>query len=320
MTEEFKVTMLGHRGVGKTSILTAMYEQFDETFKDTNLQLTPDPESSALLQERVGQLKALLDDFEATGGLEGDENPRSFYFDLGKVGAKPSMKLVFQDFPGGYINNNPKFVENAMEECVAVLIAIDAPALMEAGGKWNDLMNRPKQICNFFQRSYGNLQEPKLVIFVPIRCEKYLQNDEDAKKLLRCIKSEYEQLFNFFKSEKLLTKIACVITPVQTVGTVFFSSIKPETIDGKVQPHFYFRKMSHDAGYTPKDSDQPLRYLLSFLLQLHHGKKWGKFNFIRQLFNLDKYLLESARKSAIKCKTSGGFDIVQGKDKLFMDK
>lgn len=316
MSEELKITMLGNQGVGKTSVLTAMYEQFDKTIGETDLQLTPDEETSELLQKRLGQLKALLDDFEATTGLEGTENPQEFKFGLGKIGAKPSLQLTFQDFPGAYIDKQGKFVQEVMGECVAVLIAIDTSALMEAKGKWHHLKNRPSQICDIFKRSYGELKEPRLVILVPVRCEKYLQNEEDTQKLLQRIKEEYEPLFRLFKSENLLTKVACVITPVQTVGTVIFNNIKVED----KQPHFFFRKISHDAEYNPKDSDQPLRYLLSFLLKLHSEKKWGWFNPVRRWLGWDQYLLEAASKSASKCKFTDGFAIIQGQDKLFIDK
>ncbi|MDF5715157.1 MAG: hypothetical protein PUP93_15055 [Rhizonema sp. NSF051] len=94
--QELKIAMLGARGVGKTSLLTAMYEQFEETIGQTNLQLTPDLESSALLQERLGQLKSLLDHYEAKGGMDGRSDPRSFVFDLGNKGAKPSLRLHFR--------------------------------------------------------------------------------------------------------------------------------------------------------------------------------------------------------------------------------
>lgn len=52
---EVKITMLGPSGVGKTTLLTAMYEQFESNIGKTNLQLTPDEESSAILQETLGR-------------------------------------------------------------------------------------------------------------------------------------------------------------------------------------------------------------------------------------------------------------------------
>ncbi|MEO1377449.1 MAG: hypothetical protein AAFW70_24840 [Cyanobacteria bacterium J06635_10] len=317
MTKQLKVTMLGHMGVGKTSLLTAMYEQFDNTIGEAGLQLTPDAESSALLQKRLGELKALLDDFEATGGLKGDDEPQSFKFGLGKPGDKTSLELVFQDFPGGYLDGkNEEFVKKMMRESVAVLVAIDAPALMEVDGKWNDSVNTPKQILDVFQRNYAKLQEPRLVILAPMRCEKYLQNEQDANDLLHKIKDKYENLLKFFSSENLSTKVACVVTPVQTVGTVQFSRV--QVIEGK--PHFYFRKISHNAQYTPQDSDQPLRYILSFVLKLHLDTKWGFFNWLNHWLRWDDYLKEAARKSSLQCKSGNGFCILQGKDRLEIKK
>ena len=86
--QELKITMLGSRGVGKTSLLTAMYDQFANNIGKTDLLLTPDEESSAILQERLIELKSLLDDFESKGGIRattGDpDNLRSL--SLGWVG------------------------------------------------------------------------------------------------------------------------------------------------------------------------------------------------------------------------------------------
>jgi len=316
MSKELKITMLGARGVGKTSILTALYEQFASTIGKVGLQLTPDDESINLLQARLEQLRALVDDFEATGGLEGDENPQAFKFDLGKKAAKPSLKLIFQDFPGGYLNQNPQFIKQAMTDCIAVIIAIDAPALMEERSRWNEMINKPKQITSFFQQTYVDLIETRLVIFVPVRCEKYLQNETDAHKLLHKIKDQYKELLDLFSSENLRSKVACVVTPVQTVGTVVFSRI--EERDQK--PHFIFRKISHDAEYKPIDSDQPLLYILSFILKLRYDKIWPFVKVIQNVLNLDNFLFEAASKAVKECKSTNGFAILQGRDKLEISK
>lgn len=314
MPQQLKIAMLGPRGVGKTSLLTAMYEQFEHTIGKTNLQLTPDLESSAILQERLGELKSLTDNFEAKGGIEGTESPRSFIFALGKKGAKASVQLHFQDFPGGYFDTksapeDKKYVEELLRESVAVLIAIDAPALMEDEGKWHDAINRPQQITNFFQRVYQDLKSPKLVIFAPVRCEKYLEDLTSANTLLKRIKDKYAKLLDLFSSDALLPWIVSVVTPVQTVGTVVFSKIRE--IDGT--PHFYFRKTEHDAEYSPKDSEQPLRYLLRFVLKLHlDNKNWGFFNPIRVWLGWDEHLKEAARQSANGCKSTWGFTVIQG--------
>jgi hypothetical protein len=91
----------------------------------------------------------------------------------------------------------------------------------------------------------------------------------------------------------LRDKVACVVTPVQTVGTVVFSRIEQRNNN----PHFHFRKISHDAEYQPKDSDQPLLYILSFILKIRYEKIWRIVIFFQDLFSIDNFLLESAKKS-----------------------
>lgn len=316
---ELKVTMLGSTGVGKTSLLTAMYEQFATNIGKTDLQLTLDDESSAILQERLIELKSLLDDFEARGGVQATAGEptdlRSFIFGLGRRGKPPSLQLRFRDYPGGYhlakaTSDKRQFIKDLLDECVAVLIAIDAPALMELRGKWNELINRPQQITDIFRTAYQDIESPRLVIFAPVRCEKYMQTERSSLKLVQRIKEEYQGLFDLFGSGTLLSNVVAVITPVQTVGSVVFSRI--ETKDG--MPHFRFRKISHDARYSPKDSEQPLRYLLRFLLKLHliKNRNWGFFNFIRDVFGMDNHLVNAIRELSIGCKSTGGFVVLQG--------
>ncbi len=318
MPQELKIAMLGPRGVGKTSLLTAMYEQFEDTIGQTDLQLTPDEESNAILQERLGELKGLLDDFEATGGLEGDSEPRSFIFNLGKTGTKPSLRLHFQDFPGGWLSSDAtpdqrQFVKTLLEDSVAILIAIDTPALMEAKGRWHDLQNRPKQIKHLFASVYQEMKSPRLVIFAPVRCEKYMQNTKGAVTLLNKIKEGYADLLDLFRAETLNPWVTSVVTPVQTVGTVVFYKIN--MINNR--PHFYFRKMNHEAEYEPQDSDQPLRYLLRFVLKLHLTQKSsGLLGFFRDKFGMNEHLKSAIIQSAQGCKTTTGFTVLQGQNWL----
>ncbi len=323
MSQELKIAMLGPRGVGKTSLLTAMYEQFETTIGRTNLQLTPDLESAAILQERLGELKGLLEnedfeakgDIEVKGGIQGDETPRSFIFDLGKKGAKPSLRLHFQDYPGGYLvaKSTPeqkKFVENLLAESVAVLIAIDAPALMEKDGKWHDAINRPQQITDLFKTVYQS-PSPRLVIFAPVRCEKYLKDAKSTNDLLKRVKDGYANLLKLFNSDALFSSVATVVTPVQTLGSVVFNNI--EVIDNT--PHFHFRATSYNPKYSPQDSEQPLRYLLRFLLKIQFENR-GILGFVRDWFGWDEYLKQAARQAANGCKSINGFAVLQGEKLL----
>ena len=57
---ELKITLLGPSAVGKTSLLTSMYEQFRRISFQANLQLIPEAESNAILKKRLKELKSLL--------------------------------------------------------------------------------------------------------------------------------------------------------------------------------------------------------------------------------------------------------------------
>lgn len=323
MPQELKIAMLGARGVGKTSLLTAMYQQFDSTIGKTGLQLIPDEESSAILQERLGELTAQVDDFEATPEIEGTDKPQSFIFDIGQKGKKPSLRLHFQDFPGGYLSSQAtpdqkKSIETAIQESVAILIPIDAPALMQQVqqktkvGKWHEYVNKPSRIKDLLAKAYTDINSPRLVIFAPVKCETYVR-DQSGANLLKQVRNGYANLLELFKAETLNPWIVSVVTPVQTVGNAVFSRTE---VEDKV-PHFRFRKIYPGAEYDPKNSDQPLRYLLRFLLRLElEGKKRGLRGWWRERFKMNEYLKSAIDESGKGCKSGDGFAVLQGQNWL----
>ena len=325
--QELQITVLGPSGTGKTTLLTAMYQQFERNVKDVDLELTPDYETSAILQDRLDELKSAFDSFESRGrgGLSGtsaDAGPSSlptFRFDIGKKQKKPSLQLVFRDYPGKYhtttaTKEEREFVGKALRDSAAVLIPIDTPALMEEKGKYHDRLNRPQQIKDAFKKAYKNIDSPRLIILAPVKCEKYLENKNTAKELSRRVKEGYSELIEYLESEKLKRHIASVITPIETVGGLVFSRI--ELGEDNI-PSFYFRKKNYEAEYSPKDSEQPLRYLLRFLLNIHiEERNQGYFNFVREWFGADDHLKHAVEKFSQGCKTTEGFIVLSGKNRF----
>ena len=320
---ELKITLLGPSAVGKTSLLTSMYEQFKRISVQANLQLIPDPESQAILNKRLQELKSITETFKVQpgAGIPGSSEVRSFIFDLAEQEKKPFLRLHFYDYPGGYISDKAspkerKFVRELINDAAAVVIAIDTPALMMSKGKFNEYVNKPKQITAMFKEAYSNITEPRLVIFAPVKCEMEMRKgDRAAQQLLEMIKKEYADLLNFLSSPSLNSQVAVAITPVQTLGCVICTMISEPRKD--YLPTFSFRKISRDAEYNPQDNDQPLRYLLRFLLKIHKEQRTPKFlQAVVGWMGLDSHLKNAVSEFAKGCKNTGGFAVLQGQDLL----
>ncbi|TVU53214.1 MAG: hypothetical protein EA414_13530 [Arthrospira sp. PLM2.Bin9] len=266
------VTMLGPGGVGKTSLLAAMYDQFDNVSQD--LQLRAEEQSKSELKTRLKELKSMVESsssIKVKDGVSGTKGkPRSFKFKFGQTGTAPALEINFQDYPGGWLegDEHKNKVKDLIRDSVAVLIPINTPPLMEKRegkddyGKYHEKFNQPTQLNDLFQTIYEDLDSPRLVILAPVKCEKYMKNPPE---LFKKVREGYKPMLNQFASEKLLPKVAVVITPVQTVGSVVFSRV--EEIDD--QPIFYYCKAQPSDPYQPKNTEVPLRYLLRFLLKLH---------------------------------------------------
>ncbi|NCO74865.1 MAG: hypothetical protein GW795_10065 [Cyanobacteria bacterium] len=317
--QTLKVTMLGHSGVGKTSLLCAMYDQFDQIIGKTNLQLTPDDETKTILDNRLKQLKesAQQNSIKIRGGLDKTITTRTYNFDLGKTGKTPSIEIQFQDYKGEYLVKSEELqkIKEFIDESVAIIIPIDTPALMENNSQWHEKLNQPQVIYDLFKSSFADLDFPKLVIFAPVKCEKYLRNTTGEQQLVTAIQEKYSNLLSFFRNDALVPYVAAVMTPVETLGSVDFSRVEE---DENGESIFYFIKRDPNRFYEPKNSDQPLRYLLRFLLKLHLQKQ--KMSKVQELFFMmldrDKTFLNAMSEFSNGCKNNGAFTIFQGANLL----
>jgi len=334
--EELQIAMLGASRVGKTSLLAAIYSQFANIIGAVGqLELIPDVASntSALLAERLAELTTLADEIvvKPEKGTRGTADVREFIFSIKERGSENGLRLRFVDYPGGYLGadstkEEKTFVINLLKSSDAVLIAIDAAALMETDTRnrsWHGAINRSQQITDLFKFAYNNLTSPRLVILCPVKCEKYMLPFQDLRRkpedgdaspnnLQARVEYEYRNLISYFQTQP--TNIATVITPVQTTGCVFYARIEYEIDDvNQKSPRFRFvRRGGRRAEYNPKDSEQPLLWLLPFLLQASILKRpWYK-KFVLWVLDLDKNIKSSLKLLEGKRKRSDGFKLIQG--------
>jgi prefoldin subunit 5 len=255
------ITMLGPRGVGKTSMLAVLYDQFKKV-DDSGLVITHgnNDVSSRILKERLRELKTRMDfSGEKPGaGLEGTSEERVFDFKMGLIGKSPELMLRFHDYPGGWISDNASAIESKVRQSHVVIVAIDAVGLMAEDGKYHTLFNYPDEVMEFLENILQMQTEKKLFLFVPIKCETWIKYADDPTILTSRLKVEYNSIMNKLRQ----AGHAVAVLPVQTLGNIRFSRFEKDGND----PRPYFITTDKHKGYEPKNAEQVLFYIVSFVI------------------------------------------------------
>ena len=318
--QTLRVSMLGPSGVGKTSILATMYDQLENVITRTDLQVRLKTEEFNILYDRLISLKRLFatDSLvpNQTQEIQANVDWQVFDFLLGRHGKSLTLQLEFIEYPLGWIEREATaqerdWVLDLLRQSDAILIPIDAPALMEFNGRWHSERNRPELVTKFIELAYENLRSPRLVIMSPIRCERYLKDLDYVTDMVEEVKKGYDRLLGYLGFGELKELIAVVVAPIQTLGEIVYH--------GSPKNHYspQFAKTQRYAVYSPQDSEQPLRYLLRFAMRLHRDKRQsGYFALIRNMFKGDEYLIKAANDFAAGCKTSSPFAVLQGQEWL----
>ena len=112
----------------------------------------------------------------------------------------------------------------------------------------------------------------RLILFVPIKCERYLETREDRENLGRCVKNAFDKTLKLTSQPLYRDRIAMAMLPVQTVGNAKFRRFKFGA-DDRVEREVY-KKGLEGKQFCPQNVDQPMRYMMSFLLaQFAENKK-----------------------------------------------
>ena len=293
-----KVCMMGPRAVGKTTILTAIFNDTQENLGlSTNLLLKAEGDTGGELTSRKHYLNSIFANRaqitdKPAAGLAATSTVNTFDFAFGLKGKEPRIDLEIKDFPGEYVMDRPKEVMQFINESVAAFVAIDTPHLMEADGKYCEAKNRSSVITDFFKKQVINGE--RLVLLVPLKCERYFfENRMD--EVLQRVESVYGDLITNFKSSE---KIACAVTPILTLGDVEFDHFKTSLLgktlllDNGCPEEAIYRFRGEDPKYNPAFCIQPLYYMLSFL-SVQYSREKKKRNFIDRVFSSIYNLFES---------------------------
>ena len=300
------VMMFGGRRCGKTSVITAMNRNFEDVFGLTSdlVIAADDFDTMVAIEEKEQDIDSFFQkrpfgEFNTDGRPTADGTEYLFELQIkGKSSKRDRITLSLYDFPGEWLTSNSKekneLLKERMSSCGIIMIAIDTPYLMEpfsdvqksehTVGTWNDRRNYCKRITQMIKTNFAPNEgpDPKMILFVPLKCEKYYANGVMGLVNLK-IQEAYKDLLNFTNAGENRGCYELVIAPILTFGkdTVVFTRFKTDE-DGEpimdergrcpTVPLFKFENRSNT--YSPQFCEQPLLYALSYLLsQMYKVKK-----------------------------------------------
>lgn len=295
---QLKVCMMGPRAVGKTTILTSIFHDSDKKLVESGLYFKAVGATESTLNKGYEQLSNIFDhitDESATPlpGVDATKSVTTFDFQLGLKGQgtqdkRSSVDINITDFPGEFMDeNHPEHqkVTDYISESQVILVAIDTVHLMEEDGIYNEARNRSEYLCKKMAKQLNNLPETerKLILLVPLKCEKYAieqRLDEVDKR----VKVAYATLIDEIEKEKFNRRMGLFITPIQTLGGVVFDCfgrdesgnviIDPtDNCPHEVRYRFHRVIPGHKPMYMPAFCIQPLYYLVTFALSQYKYQK-----------------------------------------------
>ncbi len=286
---ELRFTVLGPSGCGKTTLLACMNEYFGRVMPGAFE--AGDPEIFRKLSDAYANLKNDAEDngheLIFSGGITGTDEEKQYPFTL--KGSRRNVPIRFYDFPGGWIDlrdteKSAKFsrISETAGSSSVIIAVINAPYLMQYDGKYSSYAG-VNEIEYVIENSLSPDAGEKLILLVPVKCEKYLTNGKYAEMLRDAVKRAFSRTISLTGSKSpYYEKLALALIPVKTMGNVQLSRF--EVREGN--PLQVFRRIT-GSRFMPEYTDQPLRYALSFLLRQYTKSKKGIFSWIFGNGNLD---------------------------------
>lgn len=322
VSDEMQFAILGPSGAGKTTMLACMSEEFEEELPGAIFPAEAD--TFNVLNNAYNALRRAANDSskrEFENGISGTEDMRKFLFHI--KGRRAVMPVSFYDFPGGWMlpnsPNNNKIIDITVNSAV-IIVAINTPYLMEMDGRYAAQGCSVEGIERIIDEALRrDIDKDRLILFVPIKCEKWMDTKEERNNMSRVIREAFAKTLSLVSNSNFAGKLAMALLPVQTVGNAKFKRFRINS-EEQVEREFY-RKESLDTKFSPLNVEQPIRYMMSFLLaQFAENRKkrslWEKF--FRTLFMSNGDLKEIAEYIRANIKTDrdpeAGIEIFCGRE------
>lgn len=252
---KINIVMAGSTGVGKTSMLAAMYPSLREQLHNIRYNFVPQDEDHLVLTNEYEKLQKL-----AQGGIEvvsdyvGTRGEKEFVFHIQpRTSESPDMELHLWDLPGGFYQD--KQATRFLNDSNVSFLCVDAVTLMERCGIYHNRINMPDEIKDCYLKS--NLHPNHIIIVCLMRAETYEQ-DGLRKKLFQTFDEKYSTILSEIKKQK---NTNIFVGSIQTTGRLRYNKIEVTGSDIKS----YFIRHQNIKDYFSKGCDTPIQ------VAIHHS-------------------------------------------------
>lgn len=253
-----KVLMMGGRRCGKTSALASLFDQM--IHGKTNEFLTVCDKT--VLEEKDGEKqdsltgkRLELEHFISKGKNNtflADKSPTMNYWkyvlQLQIPGTDKRMEVEFLDSAGEFFDAGGKHHNETVSfvrECDVFVVIVDTPYLMAGSKVEAEAANVIDSIHTFLmQTDSDNGRKAKQVLFVPIKCEKWVK-DGRIEDVVKAIEEKYDATIRDLKASN---KTEISIIPIETAGDIIFAELK--------DPYILFNTQNNQAVKCAKISDR----------------------------------------------------------------
>lgn len=233
-----KALIIGSYGCGKTSFLASLLKELQSDKKISNLLNVNYPRSGDdnfirqrdSLSCRISDMQELFCMGEVISITKFRPSHTIEEYDL-HISDKLNnfdINIEFFDIPGSVIQDNVANKVIKINNYDIIIIAIDTPYLMESpkesiGLERNNVYEIENLLLNLFDNGG---KEPKMVIFMPVKCEKWFLS-ERVEEIFERVTSVYKTSINILRRE---SKISMAIIPVQTIGNLTFEEFREQKL------------------------------------------------------------------------------------------
>lgn len=326
------ILMCGGRRIGKTSIMAAIQKNVQDMFPRGDIVLEMEKTNSLVLYRRE-QEAIFGPDHEDELTFVAAQNPTSeksvYNCRVYLKDRKSDLELAFTDIPGEWFSDADYQEEliRLIRNSQVLIIAVDSPHLIEKEGLYHEVYNRAAVLTEEIQKAFQGNEEQRMVLFTPLKCERY-KNRGRMEELPKQVNAGYKDLVDYLCASERKHLYTVAVTPVITMGGVeFLRFLKPMDEEGNLicgknnEPlkavsvdeetgslvmnwfaEYQFLTDSYgDHFYAPSDCEQPLIYILLFLIGIGKQRNKGFFKGIWAAIRKlpDQNIMESCKQDLL---------------------